>query len=127
MASPAVRRARGEVIAMKPGGVRHVIGPLWLVKGRSAGGYIVNYVDSTCTCPDRARRAQDASSNGWCKHVWAVSRTDKRIDAALVDLDLIATLKLVLDTTALDHEGFAAVNTVLDAVRDEQRRRSATP
>ena len=48
------RRERGRLLA-EDGRIKHLDGGLWFVPSSTAGGYIVDVVASTCTCPDHAK------------------------------------------------------------------------
>ncbi len=64
------RAVRGaELVAT--GQVRHLAGPLWLVKGSNGEPYIVDLAAGSCDCPD-GRAPHDAQGRKWCKHVCAV-------------------------------------------------------
>ena len=51
------REARGRMLA-KDKRIKHVIGSTWMVPSQShnSGGYLVNTLDASCTCPDHEER-----------------------------------------------------------------------
>lgn len=61
------REERGRVLA-KDKRIKHLAGSTWLVPSAShnSGGYVVNTLDASCTCPDHEERRTK------CKHLWAV-------------------------------------------------------
>lgn len=61
------RQERGRALANDKR-IKRIAGATWLVPSQTqnAGGYVVNLLDASCTCPDHeTRRAK-------CKHQWAV-------------------------------------------------------
>jgi transposase len=61
------REERGRMLA-KDKRIKHVAGTTWMVPSAShnSGGYLVNTLDASCTCPDHETRRTK------CKHLWAV-------------------------------------------------------
>ena len=61
------RQERGRLLANDKR-IRKIEGAMWLVPSQSqnAGGYVVNTLDASCTCPDHETRRTK------CKHQWAV-------------------------------------------------------
>jgi transposase len=61
------RQQRGRALASDKR-IKHIAGATWLVPSQTqnAGGYVVNLLDASCTCPDHEERRAK------CKHQWAV-------------------------------------------------------
>ncbi len=72
------RRQRGLALARaKAQKIRRVAGDTWLVPSQTgaSGGYVVDVVRETCSCPDHEDRQVR------CKHLWAVAYVRREVTA----------------------------------------------
>jgi transposase len=100
------RQERGRSLAADKR-IKRIAGTTWLVPSAShnSGGYVVNTLDASCTCPDHETR------RGKCKHLWAVelSQTVERApDGTTV---VTESIKVTRKTYTQDWPNYNAAQT----------------
>lgn len=128
-----LRETRGQPLAQqlrRAKSVRTIAILTWLVpSAKGVGGYVVRmhpFAEPgeprwTCTCPDHRKLRISA-----CKHIWAVVNLQDELPKAPVIADDLAMLihDVAAATDTSQPDGWAALHNVLDAVHDEQARRT---
>lgn len=97
------RQERGRLLAQDKR-IKHVGGATWMVPSQTqkAGGYLVNVLAATCTCPDHElRRAK-------CKHAWAVEFVQTVETAADGSQVVTETVKVTRKTYAQNWPAYNA-------------------
>src|SRR4051794_818564 len=97
------RQERGRLLAQSKG-IRKVEGVTWLVPSQSqnAGGYVVNTLAGTCSCPDHeVRRVK-------CKHQWAIEFAQTVETAADGSSVTTETVRITRKTYAQDWPAYNA-------------------
>ncbi len=97
------RQQRGRLLAQDKR-IKRIEGAMWLVPSQSqnAGGYVVNTLAASCTCPDHEERRVR------CKHQWAVEFSQTVETAADGSAVVTATVKVTRKTYAQDWPSYNA-------------------
>lgn len=97
------RQERGLVLA-RDKRIKRVQGAIWTVPAQSqkSGGYVVNALAATCSCPDHEERRVK------CKHLWAVEVVQTVETAADGSTVLTESVKVTRKTYAQDWPAYNA-------------------
>ena len=95
------RQEKGKMLA---NGAKFVLGCLWAVPSQSqnAGGYVVNTLQASCTCPDFEERRVK------CKHQWAVEFAQTTVVAPDGSSVTTETVKVTRKTYSQDWPAYTA-------------------